>query len=73
MIEHIYIYIENIHRIIWKPCTHTFSPEPEFLNIYWRLKSRLFKESCLLKGQSGQQGSLWLHFCVCCILKTFLC
>ncbi len=26
MIEHIYIYIENIRRIIWKPCTHTFSP-----------------------------------------------
>ncbi len=25
MIEHIYIYIENIRRIIWKPCTHTFS------------------------------------------------
>ncbi len=47
--------------------------EPEFLNTYWRLKSRLFEESCLSKGQSVQQGSQWLQFCVCNILKTFLC
>jgi hypothetical protein len=40
------------------------SPEPEFLNIYWRLKSRLFEESCLFKGQSVQQGSQWLQFFV---------
>jgi hypothetical protein len=45
------------------------STESEFLNIYWRLKSRLFKESCLFKGHSVQQGSQWLQF----ILKTFLC
>ncbi len=32
-------------------------PEPEFLNICWRLKSRLFKKSCLFKGQRVQQGS----------------
>ncbi len=30
--------------------------EPEFLNIYWRLKGRLFKESCLFKGYGVQQG-----------------
>ncbi len=41
-------------------------PEPEFLNIYWRLKSRLFEESCLFKGQSVQQGSQWLKF-VCVV------
>ncbi len=34
--------------------------EPELLNIQWRLKSRLFKESFLFKGQSIQQGSQWL-------------
>ncbi len=28
--------------------------EPKFLNIYWRLKSRLFEESCLFKGQCVQ-------------------
>ncbi len=27
------------------------SPEPEFLNIYWRLKSRLFAKSRLFNGQ----------------------
>ncbi len=46
-------------------------PEPEFLNIYWRLKSRLFEESCLFKCQSVQKGSQWLQFF--CILKIFLC
>ncbi len=38
------------------------STEPEFLNICWRLKSRLFKKSCLFKGQRVQQGSN--NFCV---------
>jgi hypothetical protein len=33
--------------------------EPEFLNIYWRLKSRLFKESCLFKGHSVQSGDTY--------------
>ncbi len=42
-------------------------PEPEFLNVYWRLKSRLFEKSCLFKGQRVQQslsGShfLWVYF-----------
>jgi hypothetical protein len=38
-----------------------YSPEPEFLNI----QSQLFKESCLFKGQSVQQGLQWLQlFCV---------
>jgi hypothetical protein len=46
--------------------------EPEFLNIQWRLKSRLFNESCLFKGQSVQQGLQWLqHFLL--LLKTILC
>jgi hypothetical protein len=48
------------------------SPEPEFLNIQWRLKSRLFKESCLFKGQSVQQGLQWLQLFVL-LLKTILC
>jgi hypothetical protein len=39
--------------------------EPEFFNIYWRLKSRLFEESRLFRGQSIQQASQWLRFCVC--------
>jgi hypothetical protein len=48
--------------------------EPEFLNIQWRLKSRLFKESCLFKGQSVQQGLQWLQlFCVALLLKTIMC
>jgi hypothetical protein len=38
-------------------------PEPEFLNIYWRLKSRLFATSCLFKGQRVQQGSYRLQVC----------
>ncbi len=38
----------------------TTGSEPEFLNIHWRLKSLLFMESCLFKGQSVQQGSQWL-------------
>jgi hypothetical protein len=29
---------------------------PEFLNIYWRLKSRLPVKSCLFTGQRVQQG-----------------
>jgi hypothetical protein len=46
--------------------------EPEFLNIQWRLKSRLFNESCLFKGQSVQQGLQWLqHFLL--LLKIILC
>ncbi len=46
--------------------------EPEFLNIQWRLKSRLFNESCLFKGQSVQQDLQWLqHFLL--LLKTTLC
>ncbi len=36
--------------------------EPEFLNIYWRLESRLFAKSCLFKGQRVQQGSYRLQF-----------
>ncbi len=47
-------------------------PEPEFLNIQWRLKSRLFKESCLFKGQSVQQGLQWATTFLL-LLKTILC
>jgi hypothetical protein len=36
--------------------------EPEFLNIYRRLKSRFFEKSRLFKGQRVQQGSNWLYF-----------
>jgi hypothetical protein len=36
--------------------------EPEFLNIYCRLKSRLFEKSSLFKGQRVQQGSYRLQF-----------
>jgi hypothetical protein len=43
--------------------------EPEFINIYWRLKSRLFKESCLFKAKSAQQGSQWLQFFLLCLNK----
>ncbi len=39
-----------------------YLPEPEFLNIYWRLKSRLSVKSCLFKGQRVQQGSDMLQF-----------
>jgi hypothetical protein len=42
------------HSYFWPSQLHT---EPEFLIIYWRLKSRLFKKSCLFKGQWVQQGS----------------
>jgi hypothetical protein len=45
--------------------------EPEFVNIQWRLKSRLFEESCLFKGQSVQQGLQWLQLFVL-LLKTVL-
>ncbi len=37
------------------PAVHSAAPEPEFLNIQWRLKSQLFNESCLFQGQSVQQ------------------
>jgi hypothetical protein len=55
------------------PC-HTlyFTSEPEFLNIYWRLKSQLFKASCLFKGHSVQQGSQWLQFFEFCFKDCFL-
>ncbi len=48
--------LKGVYRV------YSTQPEPEFLNIYWRLKSRLFEESCLFKGQSVQQGSQWLQF-----------
>ncbi len=38
------------------------NPEPEFLNIYLRLESRLSAKSCLFKGQRVQQGSCRLEF-----------
>jgi hypothetical protein len=38
-------------RQLWK-CTLRHNPEPEFLNIYWRLKSRHSVESCLFNSQS---------------------
>jgi hypothetical protein len=40
----------------------SITPEPEFLNIYWRLKSRLSAKSCLFKGQRVLQGSCRLLF-----------
>jgi hypothetical protein len=46
-------------------------PEPEFLNIQWGLKSRLFEASCLFKGQSVQQGLHWLQLFVL-LIKTFV-
>jgi hypothetical protein len=70
-------YLETLHSHFQHNCYFKMfknsGSEPEFLNIYWRLKSRLFKESGLFRGQSVQQGSQWLQFFVCCILKTFLC
>jgi hypothetical protein len=36
--------------------------EPEFLDIYWRLKSQLFEKTRLFKGQGVQQGSFWQQF-----------
>ncbi len=45
-------------------------PEPEFLNICWRLKSPLFKKSCLFKGQRVQQGSNREHLFV--LMKKIL-
>jgi hypothetical protein len=49
-----------------------FTPEPEFLNICWRLKSRLFMTSCLFKGHRVQQGSNRRSFCVL-KEKIFVC
>jgi hypothetical protein len=40
--------------------------EPEFWNIYWRLKSRIFGQSCLFKGHSQ-----WLQI-FGCVLRLFL-
>ncbi len=51
-------YDDDIH----KNSTCCGPPEPEFLNIYWWLKSRHFEERCLSKGQNIQQGSQWLQF-----------
>jgi hypothetical protein len=61
----------RVHRI--PGLNLAYHTEPEFLNISWRLKSRLFEESCLFKGHSVQQGSQWLQFFGCCILQIFLC
>ncbi len=41
---------------IWK------KSKPEFLNIYWKLKSRLSVKSCLFEGQRVQQGLYRLYF-----------
>ncbi len=47
--------------------TAAFSPEPEFLDIYWRRKSQLFEKTRLFKDQGVQQGSFWQQFlCVDC-------
>ncbi len=66
------------YRRCQKPVTERIAgvkePEPEFLNIHWMLKSQLFKESCLFKGQSVQQGLQWLgcNFFML-IVKSILC
>jgi hypothetical protein len=51
---------------------HAVHPEPEVLNIQWRLKSRLFQESCLFKGHNVQQGSQWLQFFVLCFKDYYV-
>ncbi len=49
-----------------------YRPDPEFVNIQWRLNSRLFEETCLFKGQSVQQGFQWLQLFVL-LLKAVFC
>ncbi len=64
---HARVQHQHTHNILYdfQRCSAVERIEPEFLNIQWRLKSRLFKESCLFKGQSVQQGLQWLQlFCV---------
>jgi hypothetical protein len=58
------------------PFQHVLSygySEPEFLNIYWRLKSQHFEETCLFRGQSVQQGSFWQQFLGVDCKDYFLC
>ncbi len=49
-------FLENVSAKLYIPTELSVYTEPEFLNIYWRLKSRLFVKSCLFKGQRVQQG-----------------
>jgi hypothetical protein len=74
------MYEEYILNGMWLPYEKkrkaaeegTVRTEPEFLNIYWRLESRLFATSCLFKGQRVQQGSYKLHFLLNDKLKKFI-
>ncbi len=52
--------------------TKTMHSEPEFLNIDWRLESRLFATSCLFNGQKVQQGSYKLQFLLNDIKDCFI-
>ncbi len=47
------------------------SSEPEFLNIYWRLKSRLFEESWLSKVRVYSRAHSGYNLCVCVFLTFF--
>jgi hypothetical protein len=60
---------EPLYSYILYSLYSIMKPEPEFLNILWRLKSQLFKASCLFKGQSVHQG---LQLFVL-LLNTILC
>jgi hypothetical protein len=59
-----YIPWSSETAVHWGQYQNLHSPEPEFFNIYRRLKRRRFEESCLFKGQSVQQGSQWQQFFV---------
>jgi hypothetical protein len=39
------------------------NPEPEFLNIYWRLKCRLFEKAILSKVKEYNRAQVDLVFC----------
>jgi hypothetical protein len=52
-----WVWTISIFSFLWGPSRKLPTvPELKLLNIQWRLKSQLFKDSCLFKGQSVQQG-----------------
>ncbi len=51
-------------------CSKKHSPEPEFFNIYWRLKSRLFEESCLFKVRVYSRTNSCYSF-LCWLYRLF--
>jgi hypothetical protein len=64
---YIFIYIENIHTLIWKPCTHTFSPA--VISKMFKIRAVEAEKSTFRRELSFQRSECTAGFTV----ATFLC